>query len=245
MNIIIGIPARYQSSRFPGKPLALLDGRPMIAHVVDRAREAALGRVVVATDDVRIADAACDAGAEVRLTQGEYHSGTDRLAAVMREESCDVVVNLQGDEPLIDPAAIRAVVTPFASDPTLTMATLARPVAEGELENPNVVKVVCNAKGHALYFSRAAIPFPRQSGNGCAWAHVGLYAYRKPFLLVYPTLQRCESERIEALEQLRVLHHGYPVAVVQGDFSAHGVDTPQDLAHAEQLLRRGNYSAHP
>ena len=236
MKIIIGIPARYQSSRFPGKPLALLAGRPMIAHVIDRAREAALGRVVVATDHEGIAEAATDAGAEVRITAESHNSGTERLAEALRDEPCDVVVNLQGDEPLIDPAAIRAVVQPFASDSTLTMATLARPAANDEVANPNVVKVVSNAKSRALYFSRATIPYPRHAEAGRIWAHVGLYAYRKPFLMVYPTLSHCESEQSEALEQLRVLHHGYPIAVVQGDYRAFGVDTPDDLRQAERHL---------
>jgi len=236
MKIIIGIPARYQSSRFPGKPLALLAGQPMIAHVIARAREAALGQVVVATDDTRIAEAAAAAGAEVRITTEEHSSGTERLAEALRDDPCDVVVNLQGDEPLIDPAAIRAVVRPFASDPKLTMATLARPAADEELNNPNVVKVVSNAKGRALYFSRATIPYPRHTHACQVWAHIGLYAYRKPFLMVYPTLGHCESEKSEALEQLRVLHHGYPIAVVQGEYSAFGIDTPEDLQQAEKII---------
>ncbi len=236
MKIIIGIPARYRSSRFPGKPLAPLAGRPMIAHVIDRAHAAALGRVVVATDDGRIARAAEEAGAEVRMTTGAHNSGTERLAEALRDEPCDVVVNLQGDEPLIDPAAIRAVIAPFAADATLTMATLARPAADDEVADPNVVKVVSDAKGRALYFSRATIPYPRNAGESPVWAHVGLYAYRKPFLMVYPTLSHCASERSEALEQLRVLHHGYPIAVVRGEYRAFGVDTPEDLERAERLL---------
>jgi len=236
MKMIIGIPARYQSSRFPGKPLALLAGKPMIAHVIARALESELGSVLVATDDARIADAATAAGAEIRITTQNHSSGTERLAEALRDDPCDVVVNLQGDEPLIDPAAIRAVVQPFVSDPTLTMATLARPATNDELDNPNVVKVVSNAKGHALYFSRATIPYLRHAEHAQVWAHVGLYAYRKPFLMIYPTLSHCESERAEALEQLRVLHHGYPIAVVQGDYSAFGVDTPEDLQEAEKKL---------
>jgi len=236
MKIIVGIPARYQSSRFPGKPLALLAGKPMIAHVIDRAHEAALGAIVVATDDQRIAEVATAAGAEARMTSEEHSSGTERLAEALRDDPCDVVVNLQGDEPLIDPAALRAVVEPFASDATLTMATLARPAVDNEIDNPNVVKVVSNAKGHALYFSRATIPYARHATARKVWAHVGLYAYRKPFLLVYPTLSHCESEQCEALEQLRVLHHGYPIAVVQGDYSAFGVDTPEDMRQAEKRL---------
>ncbi|MDQ6963611.1 MAG: 3-deoxy-manno-octulosonate cytidylyltransferase [Mariprofundales bacterium] len=237
MKVIIGIPARYQSSRLPGKALAPLAGKPMITHVVARAHEAALGEVLVATDDPRIAEAAAAAGATARLTTQNHRSGTERLTEALDNDPCDVVVNLQGDEPLIDPAAIRAVVQPFVTEPTLAMATLARPARHDEIDNPNVVKVVCNAKGHALYFSRATIPYPHHNRNTTPiWAHVGLYAYRKPFLMLYPTLSPCDSETSESLEQLRVLHHGYSIAVVQGEYRAFGVDTPEDLAQAEKLL---------
>lgn len=237
MKIVIGIPARYGSRRFPGKPLALLAGRPMIAHVIERARSAALGEVIVATDDPRIARAARGCGCAVRMTASRHTSGSERLAAALADLPCDVVVNLQGDEPLIDPDALRAVVRPFLDDPRLPMATLARPATSDELMRPDVVKVVCNARGEALYFSRAPIPFPRD-GRGAEerWAHVGLYAYRKEFLMIYPSLTDCAAGRSEALEQLRVLHHGYPIAVVKGDFSAFGVDTPEDLAEAERRL---------
>jgi len=165
-------------------------------------------------------------------------SGSDRLAEAVREMDCDVVVNVQGDEPLIDPAAIRAVVEPFSGDAYLPMATLAHPLRdESDLNNANVVKVVSNAKGRAMYFSRAAIPYPR-SGTSNAMQHVGLYAYRKEFLLIYPSLEACEAEQTEQLEQLRVLHHGYDIAVTVGDFHCIGVDTPDDLARAELLLSK-------
>jgi len=236
MKIAIGIPARMASTRFPGKPLALLAGKPMLEHVIDKALQADLGPVFVATDDERIAEVVKKTGASVCMTRSDHPSGSDRLAEAARDMDCDVVVNVQGDEPLIDPAAIRAVVAPFADDAYLPMATLAHPLrSESDLGDANVVKVVCNAKGRAMYFSRAAIPYPR-SGDSQALQHVGLYAYRKEFLLIYPSLETCEAEQIEQLEQLRVLHHGYDIAVTIGDFHCIGVDTPADLARAEAML---------
>lgn len=240
MKIAIGIPARYDSSRFPGKPLAELAGKPMIAHVIERAKAANIGDVYVATDDERIAEVAREYGAEVRMTRADHNSGSERLAEAMREIDCDVVINVQGDEPLIDPEAIQAVVEPFRHDHSLSMATLAHPIQSDEdFNDPNVVKVVCDARGHALYFSRAPIPFPRNPGgitdNG-PLQHVGLYAYKKEFLLIYPGLSPCETEQVESLEQLRVLHHGYSIAVNSGDFTCIGVDTPEDLARAEKII---------
>ena len=240
MKIAIGIPARFDSTRFPGKPLAKLAGKPMIAHVIERAKAANVGEVYVATDDERIAEIAREYNAEVRMTHADHNSGSERLAEAMREIDCDVVINVQGDEPLIDPTAIQAVVEPFRHDHSLSMATLAHPIqSDDDFNDPNVVKVVCNAKGHALYFSRAPIPFPRSSGDGSnrtPLQHVGLYAYRKEFLLIYPGLSPCDSEQSEQLEQLRVLHHGYSIAVNTGDFTCIGVDTPEDLARAEKII---------
>jgi len=236
MNIAIGIPARMGSTRFPGKPLAMLAGRPMIEHVIGKALQADLGPVFVATDDERIAEVVHKTGATVCMTRPDHPSGSDRLAEAIREMNCDIVVNVQGDEPLIDPVAIRAVVEPFADDAYLPMATLAHPLrSETDLNDANVVKVVCNAKGRAMYFSRAAIPYPR-SGTAQAMQHVGLYAYRKEFLLIYPSLDPCLAEHTEQLEQLRVLHHGYDIAVTIGDFHCIGVDTPADLVRAENML---------
>jgi len=236
MNIAIGIPARMGSTRFPGKPLALLAGRPMILHVIEQALKADLGPVFVATDDERIAEVVQKTAASVCMTRHDHPSGSDRLAEAVRGMDCEIVVNVQGDEPLIDPAAIRAVVEPFNDDAYLPMATLAHPLrAESDLNDANVVKVVCNSKGRAMYFSRAAIPYPR-SGTVNALQHVGLYAYRKEFLLIYPSLDPCKAEQVEQLEQLRVLHHGYAIAVTVGDFHCIGVDTPADLARAEFML---------
>lgn len=237
MKTIVGIPARYASTRFPGKPLALLAGRPMIAHVVDKALAAEVGEVLVATDDARIAEAATLAGASVCMTRLEHASGSERLAEAVVGLDCDVVVNLQGDEPLIDPVAIRAVLGPFVSEPELPMATLAHPIVdEGDLYDANAVKVVCDAKGHALYFSRAPIPCQRKKSVAVPLKHVGLYAYRRDFLLHYATLAPSPLEQAEQLEQLRVLHHGYDIAVTVGDFHCVGIDTPEDLRRAEALL---------
>lgn len=236
MHIAIGIPARLASTRFPGKPLALLAGRPMIAHVIERAQAADIGPVFVATDDADIAEAAMAAGAEVRMTGSGHNSGTERLAEAFRELDFDVIVNVQGDEPLIEPAAIRAVINPFREDAYLPMATLAHPLhCSSDLYDANMVKVVVNAKGRALYFSRAAIPYPR-AGSPESLQHVGLYAYRREFLLIYPGLTACAPEQAEQLEQLRVLHHGYDIAVTVGEFRCLGVDTPADLARAEKIL---------
>jgi len=241
LTYAIGIPARFDSTRFPGKPLALLAGKPMIAHVIARALAADLGQVIVATDHQGIADVALAHGAAVKFTRSDHPSGSDRLAEAMADVDCDIVINVQGDEPLIDPQAIRAVVAPFATQSELQMATLAHPIREqDDFTDPNVVKLVRNARGHAMYFSRATIPYPRQQESiqhTDQLQHVGLYAYRRDFLLQYSTLEPCQTERIEQLEQLRVLHHGYPIAVTVGDFHCVGVDTPSDLKHAEALLK--------
>ncbi len=242
LSYAIGIPARYDSTRFPGKPLAMLAGKPMIAHVIERALAAKLGQVIVATDHQGIADVAIEHGAAVCMTRSDHESGSDRLAEAMANIDCDVVINVQGDEPLIDPAAIRAVVVPFAQQQQLQMATLAHPIRQAaDFDDPNVVKLVCNALGHAMYFSRAAIPYPRNQAaveSSDMLQHVGLYAYRRDFLLQYSALEACRNEQIEQLEQLRVLHHGYPIAVTVGDFHCLGVDTPQDLERAEEILKR-------
>ncbi|MDQ6987135.1 MAG: 3-deoxy-manno-octulosonate cytidylyltransferase [Mariprofundaceae bacterium] len=240
MKVVIGIPARFSSTRFPGKPLALLAGKPMIAHVVARAQEADVGDVFVATDDERIADAVRDCGVQVCMTRADHASGTDRLAEAVADMDCDVVINVQGDEPLIDPAAIKAVLEPFDGEPALAMATLAHPIRdEFDLNDPNVVKVVCDAAGHALYFSRSPIPFLRDEAAATPLQHVGLYAYRRDFIMKYSTLLPSPLEQAEHLEQLRVLHHGYAIGVRIGDFHCLGIDTPEDLQRAGEYLRSG------
>jgi 3-deoxy-manno-octulosonate cytidylyltransferase (CMP-KDO synthetase) len=208
--------------------------------VIARALAANLGRVIVATDHQGIADVATKAGAEVAMTCADHESGTERLAEAFQDIDVDIVVNVQGDEPLIEPQAIRAVVQPFIKQADLQMATLAHPIREAsDFEDPNVVKVVCNAKGHAMYFSRAPIPFPRNKKALEAsdmLQHVGLYAYRRDFLLEYASLAPCQAEQIEQLEQLRALYHGFAIAVTTSDFHCLGVDTPEDLKRAETLL---------
>ena len=237
-RVSVIIPARYGASRFPGKPLAPLAGKPLISHVIERAQRArGVDQVVVATDDERIAAVARGCGALAVLT-GPAATGTDRVAEAARALSPrpDVVVNLQGDEPLIEPEAIEALLEAMR-DPAVRMATLARPLADGELERAHVVKVVCALNGDALYFSRAAIPHRRDGGRSAlARAHVGVYAFREAFLQEFTALQPGRLERDEALEQLRALEHGHRVRVVETSHRGFGVDTPEDLERARGIL---------
>lgn len=228
------IPARYASTRFPGKPLAMLAGKPMIQHVWERVRRArGLMRVLVATDDERIAVAVRTFGGEVALT-GECRTGTDRVFEATRSIAADVIVNIQGDEPLIEPASIEALLAAF-SDATVEMATLRRRLAPHEGSDPNVVKVVCDLCGDALYFSRSPLPFVR-TPPAESFAHVGVYAYRKPFLEKVAMLPSTPLERAEGLEQLRVLESGARIRVAITEHASLGVDTPDDLARAERAL---------
>ncbi|MDH4121589.1 MAG: 3-deoxy-manno-octulosonate cytidylyltransferase [Deltaproteobacteria bacterium] len=239
--IILGvIPARYGSTRFPGKPLALLAGKPMIQHVVERARRAgSLDRVVVATDDQRIAQAVEAFGGEVVLT-GDHPTGTDRIAEAARlvERSTPVgmVVNVQGDEPLLDPADLDRLTAGLAADPQAHMATLVYPLKdEEEFHDPNVVKVTLDARGRALYFSRAPIPFPRGEGT-LGWRHLGVYAFRRNFLAEFARMAPTPLAQRESLEQLRALENGHAIQCIQAGSFSIGVDTPGDLAKAETLL---------
>jgi 3-deoxy-manno-octulosonate cytidylyltransferase (CMP-KDO synthetase) len=242
-RIAVIIPARYGAQRFPGKPLADLAGRPIIEHVVERARLArGVDVVAVATDDERIARAAERAGAEAIVT-GDAPTGTDRVAEAARrlEPAPDVVVNLQGDEPLIEPEAIETLVAAMTED--VEMATLARPLADGELGRPQVVKVVTDARGDALYFSRAAIPHRRAGGgvSPLARAHVGIYAFTAAFLQEFAALSPGRLEAEESLEQLRALEHGHRIRVADTRYAGFGIDTPEDLERARAILaaRRG------
>lgn len=280
MRVVGVIPARYASSRFPGKPLAMLRGQPMIRHVYERARRSeTLARVLVATDDPRIRDAVVAFGGEVQLTGWHHPSGTDRVAEVAASLSCEVVVNIQGDEPLIEPAMIDEAVSPFFVEPDLVMGTLCRRLEnEEEWRSPHVVKVVRDHRGFALYFSRAAIPYsrvhssqftvhgagprspvpghqssetgPRPSDVGPRtpdaepqpsalgpqpvwYKHIGLYVYRREFLLTLASLVPTPLEETERLEQLRALEYGYPIRVVETKYDSIGVDTPEDLERIE------------
>ena len=252
MDALAVIPARWASARFPGKPLALLAGRPMIEHVYRRALGAGtVGRVVVATDDERIAQAVRAFGGEVRMTSPAHPSGTDRVAEAARGEGALVVVNVQGDEPLLHPEDIDAAVQPLLGADPPEMSTLAVPLPGPEdFLDPNVVKVVVGRGGNALYFSRAPIPHPRDALGGApahapglraAWAglnprplkHLGLYAYRREYLLRYASLPPTPLERAERLEQLRALEDGARIRVVVIGRDSVGVDVPEDL---ERLL---------
>ncbi|NLG83725.1 MAG: 3-deoxy-manno-octulosonate cytidylyltransferase [Firmicutes bacterium] len=241
MRVLGIIPARYGSTRLAGKPLAEICGRPMIEHVYRRAAAArCLDLLLVATDDERIAAAVEAFGGRAVMTDPHHRSGTDRCAEVARAHPAfDVVVNIQGDEPLLDPHLIEETVAALAEDPAVLMSTPARR-REGEAdEDPNVVKVVVNLKGDALYFSRRPIPYPRRVEEGLvAYEHIGLYCYRREFLLHLATLPPTPLEKIESLEQLRVLEHGYPIRVVVTSSSSPtlAVDTPEDLKRVRAIM---------
>jgi len=231
------IPARFASTRFPGKALALISGKPMIQHVWERARRCSLiSRLVVATDDERIADAARGFGAETMMTRADHTSGTDRAAEAAAPTDAEVVVNIQGDEPLIDPAAISLAISTLLDDPGCQMATLKRRIDNAaDIGNPNVVKVVSSLAGWALYFSRSPIPANR-SGEAVHWKHIGLYVYRRGLLLSYSSLPRGPLEEAERLEQLRALENGIGIRVAETEYDTIGVDTPEDL---EAVLKLG------
>jgi 3-deoxy-manno-octulosonate cytidylyltransferase (CMP-KDO synthetase) len=239
-RVAVIIPARFGAQRFPGKPLAELGGKPLVAHVVERASRArGVDLVAVATDDDRIAQAAEAAGARAIRT-GPAATGTDRVAEAARrlDPAADVVVNLQGDEPLIEPAAIETLVGAM-SDARAKMATLARPLEPGELERTQVVKVVTDLHGDALYFTRAPVPHRRRGGESAlARAHVGIYAFTAAFLQEFSALAPGRLEEEESLEQLRALEHGHKIRVADTEYRGFGIDTPEDLERARALLAR-------
>jgi 3-deoxy-manno-octulosonate cytidylyltransferase (CMP-KDO synthetase) len=209
----------------------------MVEHVYRRAARAAVDAVIVATDDQRIVDAVERFGGVACLTRADHPSGTDRLAELAADLPCAVVVNVQGDEPLLDPAAIDAVVAPLLADPGERMATLCRPLAAGDdPSSPHLVKVVRDATGHALYFSRAPIPYQRTGTGAGVAVHIGLYAYRRETLLTLAALPPTPLELAESLEQLRALEHGIPIRVVESSYVSIAVDTPDDLARARQTV---------
>jgi 3-deoxy-manno-octulosonate cytidylyltransferase (CMP-KDO synthetase) len=240
LQVVAVIPARFASTRLPGKVLADIEGRPMIEHVYRRAKASPIvSEVIVATDDLRIATRVAEFGGKVRLTKPTHETGTDRLAEVATSLDCDIVVNVQGDEPLLDPGAITEAVAPFATDPSLMMTTLYRRIHDpAELTNPNVVKVVVDRGGYALYFSRAPIPYVRDPRGGWPplYRHIGLYAYRRSALLVLAALEQTPLERAESLEQLRALEHGIRIKAVETHFESFDVNTAADLEQVRRLL---------
>jgi 3-deoxy-manno-octulosonate cytidylyltransferase (CMP-KDO synthetase) len=243
MRVTAVIPARFASTRFPGKPLADLLGKPMVQWVYERtARSGQIDRVIVATDDERIYQAVRGFGGEVQMTRADHPTGTDRLAEVAAQIDTDLVVNVQGDEPLIVPRMIDQAVLPLKKNPGIPMGTLKTPIRSmEEYRNPNVVKVVVDSRDFALYFSRAAIPHARDGEQGFhispPFKHVGLYVYRKDFLLTYAKLPPTPLELLENLEQLRALEHGFRIKVTKTDFLSQGVDTPDDLELARLALQ--------
>lgn len=245
MTVVAIIPVRYGSSRFPGKPLATIGGKPMIQHVYESASRApGLDRVLVATDDRRILEAVRGFGGEAVLTATGHTSGTDRLAEVAKKIKAEWVVNVQGDLPFVQPRTILRTLTPLRRDASLAMGTARTPIYDREeWFNPNVVKVVTDAKGFALYFSRAPIPYihpssPSRLREEKIWGyrHVGVYAYRREFLLRFSRLRPTALELTEGLEQLRVLDHGYRIRVADVDEPSVEVDTPEDLQKAEDYM---------
>jgi 3-deoxy-manno-octulosonate cytidylyltransferase (CMP-KDO synthetase) len=239
------IPARYGAQRFPGKPLALIAGKPLVQRVYEQARKARrLDEIVVATDDTRILEAVENFGGNAVLTDPACPSGTDRAAEVARQYSSELIVNIQGDEPLMKPEMIDQLVAGMEESPEFVMGTLARVVESGDVwANPNVVKVVFGVRGNALYFSRCPVPFVRDANggfiNGKSHKHIGIYAYRKEFLLKFVTLPQSPLEQTEKLEQLRALENGFGIRVWVTPHDSIGVDRPEDVKLVEEILRSG------
>jgi 3-deoxy-manno-octulosonate cytidylyltransferase (CMP-KDO synthetase) len=235
------IPARFASSRFPGKILEQIAGKTMLQHVFERATRARyLTSTIIATDDENVRNVARQFGAPVRMTRPDHVSGTDRVAEVASAEDASIVVNIQGDEPLIDPEAIDAAILPLVHEDDVVMGTLMKRILHAhEIGDPNVVKVVTGAGGDAVYFSRSPIPFYRdggQSTNNAYFKHIGIYVYRRDFLLAYSTLPVGPLETAERLEQLRAIENGFRIRVVETDYDSIGVDTPEDLERVRRLF---------
>jgi 3-deoxy-manno-octulosonate cytidylyltransferase (CMP-KDO synthetase) len=236
------IPARLASSRFPGKVLALISSKTMLQHVYERAAQARyLTSTIIATDDATVHAAARNFGARVVMTRPDHLSGTDRVAEAASAENAEIVVNIQGDEPLIDPAAIDAAILPLVHEPDVVMATLKKRIENPrEIEDPNVVKVVTGASGDAIYFSRCPIPYLRQDrgrpSGATYFKHIGLYVYRRAFLLGYSSLPVGPLEKAERLEQLRAIENGFRIRVVETEYESLGVDTPADLERVSRLV---------
>ncbi len=233
------IPARYGSSRFPGKVLAPLHGKPMIQWVYEKAAASTVDRVLVATDDERVINAVNSFGGQAVMTRTDHPSGTDRIWEAVAELDYEIVINVQGDEPLIPVTVINALLQLMQQDKQLEMATVAVPKPREEMADPNRVKVVRSTDGSALYFSRALIPFLREGGNDLpVYLHWGIYAYRKDILQRFVTLPEGQLERCEKLEQLRALENGIKIDILLSELESIGVDTPADLQMAEEKLRQ-------
>jgi len=241
-KVVVVIPSRFGSTRLPGKPLVTLAGKSMVQRVYERAKLATtVHQVLVATDDQRIIDAVRAFGGEARMTRSDHRTGTERIAEVAAHEAGEVFVNVQGDEPLIDPAAIDTAVHTLLEEPQASVATVATPIRQTkDIMDPNVVKTVLDFDNNALYFSRAPIPWVRdttQKVHVNYWKHLGLYVFQRDALLEYPTLPQGELERIEQLEQLRWMENGWKIRVGEVPHDAVSVDVPEDVTRVEELLR--------
>jgi 3-deoxy-manno-octulosonate cytidylyltransferase (CMP-KDO synthetase) len=242
-EVVIVIPARYGSTRFPGKPLVLLAGKPMVQHVYERSKLAGrASRVIVATDDERIVKAVESFGGTARMTRPDHRTGTERVAEVAAHEKGDVFVNVQGDEPLLDPTSVDTAIEALLEEPAASIATVATPIkTPADIMDPNVVKTVLDFDNNGLYFSRAPIPWVRDTASKMQvrhLKHLGLYVFQRDALLEYPTLPQGELERIEQLEQLRWLENGWKIRVAEVEHDAVSVDVPQDVARVEKLLQK-------
>jgi 3-deoxy-manno-octulosonate cytidylyltransferase (CMP-KDO synthetase) len=239
MNVICIIPARYASTRLPGKPLKLIAGRPMIQWVYEQAKKAVKpAEVIVATDDARVFDAVLAFGGKACMTREDHPNGTSRLAEVAEKyPEADVIVNVQGDEPMIPPEVIDRLAEAFEKEPELQMATMKARMQESEYGDPSAVKVVTDKNGYALFFSRSLLPYPRNKSDLFkVYKHVGIYAYTRTFLMQYAAMAPTPLEQVESLEQLRVLENGYKIKVLESDFQGVGVDTQADLDAVNKLL---------
>ncbi|RGS73690.1 3-deoxy-manno-octulosonate cytidylyltransferase [Mitsuokella sp. AF21-1AC] len=240
MKVLCVIPARYASTRLPGKPLKDIAGKPMICRVYDRASEAEkIAAAIVATDDERIYEAVRQHGGKAVMTRKDHPTGTDRLAEVAEKyPDVDLIINVQGDEPLIEPSLIDELAAAFEEDAALQMATVCTEIQDKEeQENPNNVKVVMDKNGYALYFSRSLMPYPRHAGTP-VYKHIGIYAYKRDFLLRYAKMEETPLEHAESLEQLRALENGYRIKVIKTPYRFVGVDTEEDLAKVNEIFRQ-------
>ena len=240
MKFLCVIPARFASTRLPGKPLADIVGKPMIQRVYERALQAKRpDQVLVATDDDRVMAAIEGCGGKAMMTRADHPTGTDRLAEVAAAyPDIDVIINVQGDEPLIEPDVIDDLAAAFDEDPELKMATVMTPIGEEEKNNPNNVKVVTDKKGYALYFSRSLLPYPRVETGIETFKHIGIYAYKRDFVMEYAKMEPTMLEKTESLEQLRVLENGYRIRVIRTESKFVGVDTAEDLEKVNEIYRQ-------
>ena len=239
LSVIGIIPARYGSTRLPAKALAMISGKPMIQHVYERCMKSGLlSEILVATDDKRIFDAVLSFGGNAVMTSKVHKSGTDRIGEAVKKIKCDIVVNIQGDEPMIDPRNIDKAIEPLLTDKSINVSTICVKIKDKkEISNPNVVKVIKDKNNNALYFSRSVIPFNRDSGRVEYFKHIGLYVYRRDYLLNLIKMKQSPLEKAEKLEQLRILDNGCKIKVVTVNRDSHSVDTPGDLKLIRSLIK--------